>query len=695
MLQAVRNLQNQAISNLIKKLSDRRELTFRAPTGSGKTYMMSDLMNRILGERSDIVFLVSTLSKGGLAEQNYTKFLEYSIKGDFKNLRPYLINTQITSEERLFIPLEYNVYILPRDLYKDGGLLMQGAMNDFLHNISANIFNKGLGKKIYVIKDECHQATNNLDSLSKVYFDKIINFSATPNLKRGQNPDVQITDQEAVNAQLIKRIELGDVNDTIEDAIIKFEEIKENYRNLLGVNPCLIIQISNKDKAEDELNNVILPILDKAEHQDLKWMVIVDGDKGNKRKSLQLQRRTNDSVGKKLPIKRWKDYAKSNSSTIDIIIFKMVISEGWDIPRACMLYQVRDTKSIQLDEQVMGRVRRNPRLLDFEYLSEDAQKLAMTAWIWGIIPESLKKTFPVFLSEKEGITSQVKIRTTRIRNVTEKKHFNIEDYINTLNPVINHNGIFDLHRKLVKHPDISKLCYETITNHSQWFEFMGHFEKIKSKYEDYVCNYEDSMELVFDENGEEKYTSFPPTSLYTDYENYVRIADWVWKRKSGIVKFSFDSEAEAEWAEFLKDISHNLAAKLEKKQETTLFNDNLEDTPTYLWGKNYLYNSDIKFEYYSHGIHSSYPDFILKDKKGRINLFEVKSLNIKVDSVVNNSEYQEKTIALKKCYKYCSKITGHIFYLPILKENRWIISQFLNGEEKTLTEKEFTKFITE
>ena len=33
----------------------------------------------------------------------------------------------------------------------------------------------------------------------------------------------------------------------------------------------------------------------------------------------------------------------------------MVISEGWDIPRACMLYQIRDSKSKQLDEQVMGR----------------------------------------------------------------------------------------------------------------------------------------------------------------------------------------------------------------------------------------------------------------------------------------------------------------------------------------------------
>lgn len=695
MLQEVLDLQNRAVTKLIEKLSERRELTFRAPTGSGKTYMMSDLMNRILSERSDVVFLVSTLSKGGLAEQNYTKFMEYSKQGNFKNLCPYLINTQITSEERLFIPLGYNVYVLPRDLYKEGGLLMQGAMNDFLQNISDNIFNKGLNKKIYVIKDECHQATNNLDSLSKIYFDKIINFSATPNLKRGQNPDVQITDDEAVNANLIKRIELGNENDSIEDAITKFEEIKESYRNHLRVNPCLIIQISNKNKAEEELNNVILPVLDKEEHQDLKWMIIVDGEKGNKNKASQQHRRTNDSVGKRLPIKRWKDYAKKNTSTIDVIIFKMVISEGWDIPRACMLYQIRDTKSSQLDEQVVGRVRRNPRLMDFEQLSEEAQRLATTAWIWGVIPDSFPKTHPVCLSEKEHITNQIKIRTTRLGKMTEQKNLDIEDYINTPDSVITYNSIFDLNRKLAKHPDISKLCYETITDHSQWFKFMGNFETIKNKYEDYTCNYEDSMELVSDDNGEEKYTSFPVTSLYTDNGNYIRITDWVWKRKSGANKFSFDSEAEAEWAELLKDLSHDIAAKLENKKGTTLFNENSDDTDLYLWGKNYQYNSEIRFEYYLHGIHYSYPDFILKDKKGRINLFEIKSLNIKAGSSINHSEYQEKTIALKSCYKHCSKITGHIFYLPILKEDRWIISQFLNGEEKTLTEKEFKRFITE
>lgn len=408
MLQEVIDVQNNAVKNLVSKINSKKEITFRAPTGSGKTRMMADFMNRIRINNPNVIFLVSTLSKGNLAKQNYDVFKDCYDKKIYPELNPYLISTEINGEESLFIPTEYNVYVLARDLYKKGGKLMQGSMINFLDTISSNLFGNGLNKTIYLIKDECHQATNNLDTLSDKFFTKIINVSATPNTKRGQNPDVEISDDEAVNVKLIKRVEFGPDEDTVEDAICKFEEIKENYRNLLGVNPCLIIQISNKEKAEQEWFE-IENILNKKEHQHLKWMSIVDKKEKCK---------TNDKIGK-LPIDKWKEYARENSSTIDIIIFKMVISEGWDIPRACMLYQVRDSKSVQLDEQVIGRVRRNPRLLDFENLSVEAQNLAMTAWVWGIMPKNFKKSYQVKLfGEIDDIPSAVKIKTTRLKNLT-------------------------------------------------------------------------------------------------------------------------------------------------------------------------------------------------------------------------------------------------------------------------------------
>ena len=67
MLQEAKDLQLNAVTELVEQLREKDEITFKAPTGSGKTYMMADLMNRVLENNDDIVFLVSSLSKGDLA----------------------------------------------------------------------------------------------------------------------------------------------------------------------------------------------------------------------------------------------------------------------------------------------------------------------------------------------------------------------------------------------------------------------------------------------------------------------------------------------------------------------------------------------------------------------------------------------------------------------------------------------------
>ena len=74
MLPEIKELQYNSISSLYNKIVNQREVTFKAPTGSGKTYMMADLMNRIL-PNSNVVFIVSSLSKAELAKQNYEKFI--------------------------------------------------------------------------------------------------------------------------------------------------------------------------------------------------------------------------------------------------------------------------------------------------------------------------------------------------------------------------------------------------------------------------------------------------------------------------------------------------------------------------------------------------------------------------------------------------------------------------------------------
>lgn len=683
MLQEAKNIQHEAVDKLVNLLknSKQKSLVFKAPTGSGKTYMIADLMNRVLAEDKDVVFLVSSLSKGNLAQQNHEKFESYG--STFTRLKPYLVNSEISGEEQLFVPTEYNVYSLPLSLYKKGGRLMQGSLTNFLNTLTSGRLLDGLEKKIVLIKDECHIATNNLDDIPENYISRIVDVSATPKLTRGQYPDVEISNEEAMQAKLIKIVEWGEDDAKLDDAIAKFESVKEEYRNQLGVNPCLIIQISNKDKADEELENEILPALSKT---DLKWMLIVNDAK---------KCDTNDNFKvKKLPVDKWKKYAKENTSTIDVIIFKLTISEGWDIPRACMLYQIRDSQSKQLDEQVMGRVRRNPRLTDYEDLSEEAQKLATTAWIWGLEPEDQAKVFAVKLQGEE-VANELKVKTTHLKKLANKTGFDIEQYLNEKQEKFaTRKSIFDLWRSIESTDnDVQKLISDYSTDYSKWWHAAENIESIVKENSQYENDYADSMEVSPDE------VSFPAMSFYTNTEKSVNIRDWVWERRDGATRFAFDSAAEEDWADILKDIASSGATASvkvgdeETNQELIPREDSRKNI--LLWGKNYVGNSEIKFEYYLGALHSSYPDFVMKDSKNRIHIFEVKSVNVasNMPAGFDASLYKAKVDELKKAYQQASKLTDQVFYLPVQTSDVWQITKYENGNESTLTIDQFESFI--
>jgi type III restriction enzyme len=67
MLEAIKILQKEKISDIIYIAKNKESVTFKSPTGSGKTIMMLDLMNRYLGDDKKLIFIVSSLSKAQLA----------------------------------------------------------------------------------------------------------------------------------------------------------------------------------------------------------------------------------------------------------------------------------------------------------------------------------------------------------------------------------------------------------------------------------------------------------------------------------------------------------------------------------------------------------------------------------------------------------------------------------------------------
>ena len=246
--------------------------------------------------------------------------------------------------------------------------------------------------------------------------------------------------------------------------------------------------------------------------------------------------------------------------------------------------------------------------------------------------------------------------------------------------------------------EIKKICYDYSDSYQKWWKFNENIDKIITENNKYECDYLTSMTIKQNDDGEDNIVSFPIESMYVDNGNYVNINDWVWRRNDGADKFSFDSEAEREWASILQRLSTSHIKKITTGKlnpnsiyATNVFGEEeperLEKYNKYLWGKNYISNSDIKFEYYLDGKHASYPDFVLVDNNNKLHLFEVKSINFSNIQNANfdSESYKKKVDELKKCYLVASSLTNQIFYLPVLRNDIWNITKLEDGTVSTIT----------
>ena len=611
-----------------------------------------------------------------------------------KYLNPRLISSETSCESALYIPSVNNVYVLPQALYKAKSKLKgQQAFLKLLLEI------KNHGRVLYLIKDESHVATNNLDEL-KSFFTKIINISATPKKK----PDVEISEQDAVNACLIKRVQYCSSTDYGDDdfsvdslqykellkALDYLKECKKDYLEKSNINPCLIIQISNKDLGEKQFN-VIERALGLSEYKDLKWVGYAKDPKVCQ---------TNDQMIKTSP-QKWEKYCKPNDSTIDVIIFKMAITEGWDIPRANMLFQIRDSKSKQLDVQVLGRVRRNPRIMDFEKITDEKERrLFTTAYVWGIkdnsseqksVDVTLKGSVPDGNRIKNEIQEEIKVKITKLADLNDtQSNFDIDTFLKEKQAPESCKSIFELYNELTKSSNrIQVECKRYMFSsyddeYSKFFGFVNNLSEIKSKVKTILSSDSSSIEVVKNSLGKDLEVSLPYNSLYFQNKKYsLQDVKGVWNNGSDMREFTFDSDSEKKWLyKMLQDFS---IKKISLDEEKDIL----------LVGKNYLQNSEIKYEYYADGSHFSYPDFVLKDKYDRIFLFEVKSMNISSSLQSDTKVYQEKVEILKDLYSKVSSKVEHYFCLPILNGKSWTVHCYYKGVHYELKEDQFKNVVND
>lgn len=364
-MMSLRNYQEKAIQEITGRLRRLLEyersfvISFKAPTGSGKTLMVSESLRRIVNDiemKHELSFV--WISVRSLHEQSKEKLEEYL--SDSKLLTCSYFNElqdrQIGKNEILFINWESinkkDVNIFVRENEQDNNL------NSVITRT------KGEGRKIILIIDESHHTANaerSRELIGVISPNITLEVSATPVQKMfDEYVEVKLTDVKA--EQMIKSeiavnpgfldLKVGNQSsdEMIIDQALKTRQMLINYLRAEGsdVNPLVLIQLPDKRSELDEKKEEIIRLLDR------KFNI----NESNGKLAIWLSEDKSPSLS---------EIGKSNNE-VEILLFKQAIALGWDCPRASILVIFRELKSFTFTIQTIGRIMRMP---EFKYYKHD------------------------------------------------------------------------------------------------------------------------------------------------------------------------------------------------------------------------------------------------------------------------------------------------------------------------------------
>lgn len=357
-------------------------IVFKAPTGSGKTYMtekmICDLAEQPDWDR-DVAYVWITFSED-LALQSKDKFDAYfptNKHGRLLTIEDFNLG-HLQKNDVIFLnwqklvsqKAEDRIYRRPADER------MRHENRVYFEDFVENTHNAGID--IILIIDESH-----LNVTDAAYRDVIgplnpkikLNVSATP--KKESVGDaalngavVAVKHEDVVSQGLIKENLICQTEeelkkyegDDMDHILLKLainrrnqlsEEIKSFGKN---VNPLVIIQLPNDD--EELINEGKL-----TKEEITKEYLISQGVKADRIASW--------FTGKSKPIG-----LELNDSPYEYLLFKTAAGTGWDCPRAQVLVMFRDVKSEIFHTQTIGRIIRVP------IMNEEVSKVFRNGYIY-------------------------------------------------------------------------------------------------------------------------------------------------------------------------------------------------------------------------------------------------------------------------------------------------------------------------
>ena len=364
--------QVEAISALTKKIIDLLNsslsspiILFKAPTGSGKTYMSSELIRAMITDQNfDDEFSFIWIAPNKLEDQSYDSLKKY-----FKDTRDIKCSKRQSVAANREIKKNEILFINWQSINNEDNIFRRNSERDL--NLGQIIKKtKALNRKIILIVDEIHHSAGT--SNSKEIIEKIIEpnltigVSATPSsLKQGDVVE-EIPLYKVREAGMIKEFAtinpgprneyngevlksgLGGATDkkVIQEAINKRNELRKAYKKLgKKINPLILIQIPDEKKTE-LVNKVQVEGLLKdfgINTQNKKLAMMLHNDKKNYSKQIK----------------------EDLNNEIEVLICKQAINIGWDCPRAQILVALRNWQNETFKTQTVGRIMRMPEQMHY------------------------------------------------------------------------------------------------------------------------------------------------------------------------------------------------------------------------------------------------------------------------------------------------------------------------------------------
>lgn len=336
----LKEFQEKCVEELLEQtvFGEKREILLQAPTGSGKTVILLEYIDRYLLENQNYVFVWLTPGSGELEEQSMKKMNGLLKNRSTKTLNDILING-FEKQDTAFINWE--------NVTKKGNTALKELEKSNLYDRIEEAKNEGINF-IVIIDEEHRNKTEKAENITHLFNPgHIVRVSATTK-RNDEAYNIKIDEKEVINSGLITKslyINQGIENDILLDDEIEFllklsinkrrEIRKACTENGINYNPLVIIQLPSM--SEELIEKIETFLKGEGVTYESGLLAIWLADR-----------------------KENIDNISNNDSKQCFLIMKQAISTGWDCPRAKILVKIRENMHEDFEIQTLGRIRRMP-----------------------------------------------------------------------------------------------------------------------------------------------------------------------------------------------------------------------------------------------------------------------------------------------------------------------------------------------